>query len=465
MPSQDPSDKILLFTDASQTSLSGLLCQHMRPVGVKDGPRQLYIVGTFSKVVKPDWSNWPIWLLELTALYESTRKWASFLAGRPFHVITDSETVRHWISLDKVPRDLARKIIQLQRFQYRILFVESRLNPADVISRLETDAPEGTYPRFLRARVFNSRNELIPWTSLFSQRKCDDAVAFFTRTRNQPLSRAADALPEFEEEEEDDEPTLFTPDHEISRETTSSTSAFTSNAVLPENAVDVYTSVAWSQFTQEECEDMHASALDDEIVEDESMRLYGLPVFGGARLHNVKDLRHRSLYRLNTQGIVFRFWSSSTHPGLAGPRGRQPGPHDPARDFHPLIVVGEKKFDALLERYHSFTDSGVNAMPHLCVTIDCAGPLRGWASSSSGKPRYLFISIDNFSRYVFARVMSDVKDASILRSIRELRHALSGLPMKVQCDNALLTKNSNSRRFPSRYPLKKFIFAGLLRIS
>ena len=89
----------------------------------------------------------------------------------------------------------------------------------------------------------------------------------------------------------------------------------------------------------------------------------------------------------------------------------------------------------------------LSSEPNLCVTIDCAGPLRGWASTSSGKPRYLFISIDNFSRYVFARVMSDVKDASILRSIRELRHALSGLPMKVQCDNALLTKNSNSRRF------------------
>ena len=85
--------------------------------------------------------------------------------------------------------------------------------------------------------------------------------------------------------------------------------------------------------------------------------------------------------------------------------------------------------------------------PNLCVTIDCAGPLRGWASTTSGKARYLFVAVDNFSRYAFARVMGDVKDASILRSIRELRNALCGLPMRIQCDNALLTKQSHSLRF------------------
>ena len=84
------------------------------------------------------------------------RKWATFLAGKPFFVLTDSSTVRHWVSLDKVPKDLARKIIHLQKFQYKILFIESRINPADIFSRMDTETPEGTYPRFLRARVFNS---------------------------------------------------------------------------------------------------------------------------------------------------------------------------------------------------------------------------------------------------------------------------------------------------------------------
>ena len=67
----------------------------MLPIGAKDGERKLYIVGTFSRIVKPDWGNWPIWLLELTALYESCRKWSTFLAGKPFFVLTDSSTVRH----------------------------------------------------------------------------------------------------------------------------------------------------------------------------------------------------------------------------------------------------------------------------------------------------------------------------------------------------------------------------------
>lgn len=48
-----------------------------------------------------------------------------------------------------IPVDLARRIIFLQRFRYKILYVKTTLNPADVFSGQDGDtAPEGCYPSF-----------------------------------------------------------------------------------------------------------------------------------------------------------------------------------------------------------------------------------------------------------------------------------------------------------------------------
>jgi len=72
----------------------------------------------------------------------------------------------------------------------------SSVNPADVLSRIppEDKAPERQHPRFLHDRAFASGGRLIPWTSIFSQRRCDEAVIFFQKIRNQPLARAVASL-------------------------------------------------------------------------------------------------------------------------------------------------------------------------------------------------------------------------------------------------------------------------------
>ena len=93
-PSSDPSDTLVLWTDASVNSISCLLTQCLEPL-TDEFPKKkhLYIIGCFSSVIKPAWRNWPIWLLELISFYEATRKFRTILIGRPFYVITDSRVV------------------------------------------------------------------------------------------------------------------------------------------------------------------------------------------------------------------------------------------------------------------------------------------------------------------------------------------------------------------------------------
>ena len=55
--------------------------------------QHLHIIGCWSSVIQETWKNYPIWLLELIALWETCRKFRWFLSARPFWAVTDSSTV------------------------------------------------------------------------------------------------------------------------------------------------------------------------------------------------------------------------------------------------------------------------------------------------------------------------------------------------------------------------------------
>ena len=603
LPSNDPKDTTVLFSDASSHSISCLLTQYMLPIGATSGQRHLHIVGVFSSVIKPAWANWPIWLLELTAFYEATRKFSYFLSNKTFYLVTDSSTLTHWISLENVPKDLSRKIIALQKFQFKVIFLESRLNPADALTRVQQDKePVAEYPRFLKNRIFNSKNEQIPWQTIFSQRKCDQAKAFFLRNRNQQLSQASDspAVDDGEDDDDVDEDILFAPDSVIKTEVGVTEARKNSNepralshrktgpqiccistgsverneegqrcnvsaaligpgvsatiekrkdaigqnfsgsphyassiekkeilAVEAEEAEDVYASIAAVELDDEEIAAGLNEDEEERIERDASFDLVALPHFDDDQLHHVQNLqkdeiigkiikyltaeiqlpskhealslpapiknflRHRSLFKVSAQKILFRLWTNEN-------------------SITPLIVVGPSEFEKILQKSHSFNAEGggggelahvgqrktmnylsriyyafgmrsainkyisdcptcrlnhypktvpeshglmLATEPNVAYVIDCAGPLAGWASSSTpsasgtGNPRYIFVAVDMFSRFLITSVMKDVKDDSIVKAIQHMRLMLNGLPRRIQCDNALLTKNSNALKF------------------
>ena len=188
-PSAHEEDTIFLFTDASANAMSALLCQVQYKSVERKGSRHLFIIGVWSGTVPKTTRTLPIWMMELFALYSAVRRWSFVLWSKIFYCCTDSGTVCRWSNLDLIPMDLARRIIHLQKFQYRILYVSTNLNPADVLSRQDGEtAPTGSYPSFAEGRIVNADGEIIPLERLFSAEKREEMKNFFAE-RRQPMAK------------------------------------------------------------------------------------------------------------------------------------------------------------------------------------------------------------------------------------------------------------------------------------
>ncbi|MEL6805811.1 MAG: integrase, partial [Bacteroidota bacterium] len=197
-----------------------------------------------------------------------------------------------------------------------------------------------------------------------------------------------------------------------------------------------------------------------------------------------KFLRHRSLFRISAQNVLHRLWLNS--------KG----------EVCPLIAVGAEQFDELINDVHSFKAEGENTITHcgtkktqkalekhyycfnmrekihnfiskcgVCRlnnhpsthpessgavirtepmtawTIDYCGPLSGFCSSATGRPRYIFLAVDQFSRFCVTFVTNSVDDTETMKALLHLRRVLNGFPARIQADNALLTPKSKSLRF------------------
>ena len=388
MPSSDPNDCIVLWSDASASAISCLLTQQMEaltPDASGEKRRHLHIIGCWSSVIQETWKNYPIWLLELIALWETCRKFRWLLSARPFWAVTDSSTVVNWASLDAVPKDLARKIIHLQKFQYRVLFVESRLNPADAFSRLDPGpAPEGEYPRFLRQRIFNSRGEAVPWERLFSERKSQEAKEFFQRSRKQTLSAAVDITRD-SVVDGDEEDIITAPDGEVELESTDYCDATSSPHRVEDSddAAEIFAQVAMIGLDDDDLRSGRCEETEEEVVDVDIFDSVEIPQFSGARLEFVRGLqendeiiveirrlingdrpippkiealslplalqqylRHRSNFRVSSQGVLLRLWAWKDGTASA------------------LIVVGKSGMERLITETHSFDSKGGN-LAHL----------------------------------------------------------------------------------------------------
>ena len=195
-------DGILCFCDSSGVSVSSLLTQSLFPLpGSNLDPTKkfLYIIGCHSRLLNETETPFAIWLLELMALEEMCRKFRHILMNRTWYVCTDSMTVRTWCSLDRVPRDLARRIMRLQEFQFKILWIEGRCNPSDVLSR-PTDHPtiKCSFPRLVENRIVNAKGEFVDHRKLFSEQKLRETEEYFRTTRRQPMADAVQPVEDVE---------------------------------------------------------------------------------------------------------------------------------------------------------------------------------------------------------------------------------------------------------------------------
>ena len=191
--------------------------------------------------------------------------------------------------------------------------------------------------------------------------------------------------------------------------------------------------------------------------------------------------KNRSLYKLSKQQVLFRVWinrSSDTKALIVV------GKEEYCKLIHethfgkssPVRHTGQRKtFSYLNKSYYSFeardsvnhivskcpvcrlnnyprgnatkTGNQIELAPNQTGQMDFCGPLHGFCQTQAGNPRYLLVFVDTHSRFTIVVVTSSTADKEVLRSLRVIKDKLCGLPNRIICDNAILTKNSDSLQY------------------
>ena len=140
MPSND--GPVIAFCDASKHSIGTILTQLLPPLpssNLDPSKKYLCIVACWSRKIDDDWSTFPIWLLELTAIEECTRKFDWLLSSRAFYVVSDSKTCRYWASLDLVPKRRGTQNITITTLQLQNYFLVWNSEPFRLGDSCRTD--------------------------------------------------------------------------------------------------------------------------------------------------------------------------------------------------------------------------------------------------------------------------------------------------------------------------------------
>ena len=529
--SPDPKTLTIIFCDASTTSIGCVAAQMLPPLpesGLDQEKKYLSIVACWSRKIEDTWSAYPIWILELCALEESTHKLAYLLSGRCFYCVTDSSTVRAWSSLEIVPRDIARKIIRLQNFNYRIIFCESRLNPSDFLTRWnDHEKPVCRFPRFLSKRIISPSGEEIPWEKLFSKVQAKEAEAFFNAKRRQEMAYAVD--PEMKIENNKDELKFdmknfreaIMDDPEVDKDKNQNnkhkTNAKSNKKGQKLDMKNVNSIIAAYTLTDADVEEGVDELLEDPPLDKDATSDVILEEFKGAQLRKVENLqndeniekikemiknkepnpgkteamilppeikhfiKNKSLFKLNNDNILLRLWINSNGQidQLIVVGNKQF--HDIVDSTHKSLAsahqhAGQRRtFMSLKKRYFNFTmrktiasiinqcpscqlnkhhkacaSRGGNAIamePNTEGVCDLVGPLKSFCQTAAGHPRYIFVYVDNHTRFVITYVLSSAADNQIYEAILHTRNTLCGLPAKLQMDNAICKENSKTLTF------------------
>ena len=503
--SNDPDALTLIWTDASSTSISGIITQALYPLSsskLDPSKRYLHIVACWSRRIEDTWSSYPIWILELCALEETTRKYDFYLSGRSFFSITDSTTVRRWSSLDLIPKDLVRRIMRLQKYNFKLLFIETRLNISDFLTRNTTDTkPVCKYERFLQNRIYTPNGENIPWCNLFSEKYAQEANEFFTRKRNQEMAHAIDPAGIVVEDEERARSEakelgraleIIPPDGRVeNNKITEMIAAYTLNDELvnqgydeptddPELDSDLVANFELERFTGKRLENVKTLQTDDPTIDEiKDIIINNKKVDKTEALAKNKSiqafLRNRSLFKINKDGILMRLWHGADGKLTALIVVGEDKMKSIIKDTHsgissPNRHAGKRRtFMCLIKRYYTF---GLRKMLDKqlvqCPTCQLNKHKRGMGTKTGNKlalepnesgeidvcqisgglnSKFVYLYVDEFSRFLISKSISSCADDEILAALIETRDKLCGFPRRIQMDNAIAKPGSKSHKF------------------
>ena len=123
----DFDKELILITDASKISISGILGQYHDD--------QFHPVEFWSKKLSNTEKNYSALKRELFAIYSAVKNFELYLYGRKFTILTDAKSLTYHISLQSQSELTARWILYLQQYKFDIRHIIGSQNPADYYSR------------------------------------------------------------------------------------------------------------------------------------------------------------------------------------------------------------------------------------------------------------------------------------------------------------------------------------------
>lgn len=122
------SETLYLVTDASKIAICGILMQKYN--------NKFFPVQFYSRQLTASETKYPSIRRELLGIYDSVKHFHQHLYGKSFIILTDAKPLTYHIKLEKQPEIVARWIMFLQQFQYKIEHISGIENPADYLSRV-----------------------------------------------------------------------------------------------------------------------------------------------------------------------------------------------------------------------------------------------------------------------------------------------------------------------------------------
>lgn len=125
----DPTSETQLHTDASKLGYGAVLLQ-------KQSDHKLHPIAYFSKSVGKHESNYHSYELETLAVVYALGRFRTFLAGIPFTIVTDCNSLVMTFSKKDVNARISRWVLEFEHFNFKIKHRSSeRMRHADALSR------------------------------------------------------------------------------------------------------------------------------------------------------------------------------------------------------------------------------------------------------------------------------------------------------------------------------------------
>jgi hypothetical protein len=180
--STKPHDRIIVFTDSSHYGIGTVIMQkqYPRPTEVSHGSdpkgKNLYLVTYLTQTIISSRRYLPPWIKELESLYYTVKKYSTILQSRRWYNYGQIFTPQMTALFGK---ECTCPVLILN-------YLETRLQPADLPSRMCPDGKSGEYTKkFLDGKIINARGKDLDLKTLLCKEVSSTLKKYFSKNKRE----------------------------------------------------------------------------------------------------------------------------------------------------------------------------------------------------------------------------------------------------------------------------------------